>query len=79
MRSIKTLAREAYKNRYAFDSVSIDRQGDMKGHFLTKLGAKLTPGTSLGNIADCCTRENERKTGIRFYNRDFLVFTFAMK
>lgn len=32
----------------------------------------------LGNIADCCTRVNERRTGVPFYNRDFLVYTFAM-
>ena len=79
MRSIKTLAREAYKNRYAFDNVSIDSDGNIKGQFMSKHGQKLSTGTSLGNITDCFTRETERRTGIRFYNRDFLVYTFAME
>lgn len=75
MRSIKTLAREAYKNRYAFGHVSIDKDGTMLGHWHSAR-QKLDP-VSLGNIADCFTRENGRKTGIHFYNRDFLVYTFG--
>lgn len=77
MRSISTLAREAYKNRYAYDSVSIDKAGNIKGHWVSRNGVKLDP-TSLGNIADCSSRVNERKTGLLFYNRHFLVYTFAV-
>lgn len=75
MRSIKTLAREAYKNRYAFGHVTIDNEGTMLGHW-DDTRQKLDP-VSLGNIADCSSRVNERRTGILFHNRDFLVYTFA--
>jgi len=77
MRSIKTLAREAYKNRYAFGHVTIDKDGTMLGHW-HDTRQKLNP-VELGNITDCSTRVNERKTGILFYNRHFLVYTFAME
>ena len=76
MESIKTLARKAYKNRYAFGHVTIDKCGKMQGHW-HDARQKLDP-VELGNIADCCTRVNERKTGVLFYNRDFIVYTFAM-
>ncbi len=33
MRSIKSLAREAYKNRYAFARVTVARDGNMLGHW----------------------------------------------
>ena len=75
MQSIKTLARKAYINRYAFASVSIDKQGDMLGHW-GETRHSLDP-VQLGNITDCSTRVNERRTGVLFYNRDFIVYTFA--
>ena len=74
MRSIKSLAREAYKNRYAFDRVTIGRDGTMLGHWAEKYFEPV----KLGSIHDCSTTVNPRKTGVCFHNRDFLVFTFGM-
>lgn len=74
MRSIKSLAREAYKNRYALDRVTIAQDGTMLGWWQQK---HLDP-VKLGNIHDCSTMVNPRKTGVCFHNRDFLVFTFGM-
>ncbi|MBC7198082.1 MAG: hypothetical protein H5U32_02420 [Pseudomonas balearica] len=71
MQNIRTLARRAYKNRYAFDRVTVTKTGELKGWF-----KGLTP-TKLGHIDDCRTVLNERRTGVRFYNRDFLVYTFG--
>lgn len=71
MQSIRTLARRAYKNRYAFDRVTVTKTGELKGWF-----KGLTP-TKLGHIDDCRAVLNERRTGVRFYNRDFLVYTFG--
>ena len=76
MQSIKTLARKAYINRYAFESVSISTEGEMLGHW-GQAKQKLDP-VKLGSILDCSTSVNERKTGVLFRNRDFLVYTFGM-
>lgn len=73
MRSIKTYAREAYCNRYAFDRVTVDNAGKIQGHW-DDTRQRLDP-TNLGHIDDC--RASWTPTGTRFYNRDFLVFTFA--
>lgn len=78
MRSIKSYAREAYKNRYAFDHVSVSETGVIKGHWNSRNGTKLDP-VDLGNIADCSSNVNDRKTGIQFYNRHNLVYTFENK
>ncbi|AGR89048.1 hypothetical protein CHA_P10094 [Pseudomonas phage CHA_P1] len=75
MRSIKSLAREAYKNRYAFAHVTVARDGNMLGHWAEE---GFDP-VKLGNIHDCSTTVNPRKTGVCFRNRDFLVFTFGME
>lgn len=74
MRSIKSLAREAYTNRYSFERVTIAQDGTMLGHWQ---GKRFEP-VKLGNIGDCSTMVNPRKTGVCFHNRDFLVFTFGM-
>lgn len=71
MQSIRTLARRAYKNRYAFDRVTVAKTGELKGWF------KGYTATKLGHIDDCRAVLNERRTGVRFYNRDFLVYTFG--
>ena len=71
MQSIRTLARRAYKNRYAFDQVTVTKTGELKGCF------KGATPTNLGHIDDCRAVLNERRTGVRFYNRDFLVYTFG--
>jgi len=75
MQSIKTLAREAYKNRYGFARVTIDTAGKILGHWDTP---SKPPSVDLGHIADCRTSETDRRTGVRFYNRHFLVFIFSM-
>jgi len=72
--SIKTYARKAYKNRYAFDSVTVDKAGKISGHWAQR-GQALAP-SDLGSIADCRTVKTD--TGVRFYNRDFLVYTFGL-
>lgn len=77
MRSIKSYARDAYKNRYCFEHVSISEDGVIKGHWASKSGGTLG-AVDLGNIADCSSRVNERKTGVLFYNRHNLVYTFAI-
>ena len=71
MRSIKTYAREAYRNRYTFAAVTIDKAGKMLGHWDD---SRLAP-VELGHIDDC--RASWTPTGTRFYNRDFLVYTFG--
>lgn len=76
MRSIKSLAREAYKNRYAFSKVTIAEDGNMLGHW-EDVRQKLDP-VKLGNIHDCSTSVKESKTGVLFHNRSFLVYTFGM-
>lgn len=74
MRSIKSLAREAYINRYAFHKVTIATDGTMLGHWEKSW---IDP-VKLGNIHDCSTFEKPSKTGVQFRNRDFVVFTFGM-
>lgn len=75
MRSLKSLAREAYKNRYGFARVTITNAGNIAGHWDT---FNKPPPVDLGHIDDCRTAQTDRRTGVRFYNRDFLVFTFSM-
>jgi len=74
MKSIKSLARAAYKNRYGFARVTIDTAGKILGHWDTP--SKLPP-VDLGHIDDCRTTETDRRTGVRFYNRHILVYTFS--
>ena len=69
MRKITTLARAAYRNRYAFDRVTIHADGSITGHW-----SGLTVSSKLGHIDDC--HAVRTPTGTRFYNRDFLVYTF---
>lgn len=70
---IKTLVRRAYKNRYDFDSVRIDSNGDITGYYKS-LSSR---GTPLGNISECFTTRTE-SMNVRLYNRpNNLVFTFA--
>lgn len=76
MQSIKTLARKAYINRYAFQRVTIDAKGKMLGHW-NDTRQKLD-SVKLGNIANCHTSVNESKTGVQFYNNGVLIYTFAM-
>ena len=73
MKSIKTYARAAYANRYTFEHVSIDADGEILGHW-AETNQKLDP-VKLGSINDC--RAVWTPTGTRFYNRHILVFTFA--
>lgn len=72
MQSIRTLARKAYTSRYAFDRVTVSKDGDLLGHWNGCKGH-----TKLGHIDHCRAVLNERRTGVRFYNRDFLVYTFG--
>lgn len=75
-RSIRSDCRNAYKNRYAFDRVTISADGKITGHW------NNSPVTSdLGHIDDCRTVEKpkERGAGVRFYNRDQLIYTFAAR
>lgn len=78
LKSIKTYAREAYMNRYAFDRVQIDKDGRITGHFDARNGRPAVDPIRLGSIHDCSTSINPRKTGLCFYNRDHLVYTFAV-
>lgn len=75
MRSIKSLAREAYRNRYTFDTVTVANDGRITGQFAARHGRPATDPTNLGHIDDC--RTVRTPTGTRFYNRDFLVYTFG--
>lgn len=75
MQNIKTLARKAYKNRYDFHRVIIDKQGFMWGEW-DDARQKLDL-VKLGHIDDCEALPNANRTGVRFYNRDFLVYTFG--
>lgn len=77
--TIKTLIRAAYRNRYGL-RVTVDNRGAMLGHHEIPPGSRRVTPTKLGNIADCRSAdagEPGRRTGIRVYNRDFLVFTFG--
>lgn len=71
MAYIRNFARAAYRNRYGLDRVEIDKAGAMLGFFLGHHPGPI----KLGNLADCRTVRND--TGVRFYNRDFLVHTFG--
>lgn len=73
MKSIRTFCRAAYKARYSFDMVLIERSGAFVGYWRNK----SLPGVVLGHIDDCRTQQTA--TGVRFYNRDFLVHTFGPK
>jgi hypothetical protein len=74
MKSIKTYARAAYCNRYALDHVTIDAAGKMLGWWDAEK-QRFDP-VELGHIDDCRTA-TKNTGGIRFYNRDFLVYTFG--
>ncbi|ANA49146.1 hypothetical protein PMW_21 [Pseudomonas phage phiPMW] len=74
MRSIKSLAREAYINRYAFHKVTIATDGTMLGHW----EKTWLDSVKLGNINDCSTFTKSSRTGVQFRNRDSVVFTFGM-
>lgn len=69
--NIKRAARAAYKNRYGLERVEIDASGRMLGYYLGHHSGPI----KLGAIADCRTVKTD--TGVRFYNRDFLVHTFG--
>lgn len=73
MKSIKSYARKAYANRYAFERVTVADNGEILGHW-NNARQKLDP-VALGHIDDC--RAVWTATGTRFYNRHVLVFTFA--
>lgn len=75
MRSIKSLAREAYRNRYTFDTVTVAADGRITGHWAARERNKYIQPVNLGHIDDC--RAVRTPTGTRFYNRDFLVYTFG--
>lgn len=72
-KSISNYARDAYKNRYCFDKVTVDSVGEIKGLW-DQSRHKLDP-IALGNIEDCRTSVTD--TGVRFYNRHHLIYTFA--
>lgn len=72
-RSINSLVREAYRNRYAFDRVTVSDAGNIQGHW-ENTRQPLDP-VELGHIDDCRTTRTD--TGTRLYNRHLLVFTFA--
>lgn len=74
--SIKTLVRAAYRNRYALDKVTIDGEGKIVGHWFGRRPGEV----NLGNLADCHSSdagEPGRRTGIRLYNGDALIYTFG--
>lgn len=75
--SIKTYARKAYQNRYGYDSVTVASDGKISGNWHASKSL-ISQGISvqLGHIADCRTVQTD--TGVRFYNRDHLVFTFGL-
>ena len=75
MRSIRALARDAYQRRYTFDRVTVHDDGTITGHWDTRPGRNPVDPTALGHIEDC--RAVRMDTGVRFYNRHMLVFTFA--
>lgn len=75
--SLATYARRAYQNRYSYDSVTVSKAGAISGNWHAKnslIGQGLA--VPLGLLADCRTVQTD--TGVRFYNRDFLVYTFAL-
>jgi len=74
--SINTYARRAYTKRYAFHRVRVSKTGDITGLWGKRHSGQALDPVNLGNIADCRTSQTD--TGIRFYHKDFLVYTFAL-
>lgn len=74
--ALSSYVRAGYTNRYAYDRVTISKKGKIEGHWDARLGRPALEPTNLGHIDDCRTSQTD--TGVRFYNRDFLVYTFAL-
>lgn len=71
---IETYTRRAYRHRYDFERVTIDTTGKITGHWPRGLYAGKP--MQLGHIDDCSTVTTA--TGVRFYNRHKLIYTFAL-
>lgn len=71
---IETYTRRAYRRRYGFQRVTIGATGAITGHW--PRGTCTGKPMRLGHIDDCSTTTTE--TGVRFYNRHNLVYTFAL-
>ncbi len=71
--SLKTLVRQAYKNRYVFDSVAIKKDGSITGYML-HYGKRIA--SKMGNISNCYTERTEA-LNIRLINGSNVVYTFS--
>lgn len=74
--ALSSYIRAGYKNRRTYDRVTISKAGVIEGHWDARLGRPALAPTNLGHIDDCRTSQTD--TGVRLYNRDFLVYTFAL-
>ena len=70
--SLCSLIKQAYKNRYDFSSVSIDKNGDISGHFLGFHGAKQ----NLGSVSEHSTQRTPAMN-IQLKRGNAVIFTFA--
>lgn len=68
--SIRSLIKQAYKNRYDYD-VTLNKDGDITGYLE---GSK--DGHKLGNIEEYSTSRNECMN-VRLKRGNALIFTFA--
>lgn len=74
--ALSSYVRAGYTNRYTYDRVTISKEGKIEGHWDARLGRPALEPTNLGHIDDCRTSQTD--TGVRLYNRHFLVYTFAL-
>lgn len=74
--ALSSYVRAGYTNRYTYARVTISKAGTIEGHWEPRPGRPSLDPVSIGNIKDCRTSQTD--TGVRLYNRDFLVYTFAL-
>ena len=70
--SLCALIKQAYKNRYDFSSVSIDKNGNISGHFLDFPDAKQ----NLGRVSEHSALRTAAMN-IQLKRGNAVIFTFA--
>lgn len=69
--SIRSIVKQAYKNRYGFESVTISKEGNVMGYLEGNKDEH-----KLGNLQDYSTERTEGMN-IRLKHGNALIFTFA--
>lgn len=69
--SLRSLIKQAYKNRYDFDRVSISRAGEISACYDGYPGENY-----LGNVTEYST-ERTPSMNIQLKRSEFVIFTFA--